>query len=142
MGDNPHMAERLRHSSSDSPGAQPAAAAHGWGQEPPEQRRQLHERVLVQRSEFRSQLAHHVLHTYEHGVRHGGPRDTKLAALELLGALHDLQAIVQEHIRAAVDECRIRHATWAQIGDVLGVTRQSAHERYTPATRPASSSDR
>lgn len=36
-----------------------------------------------------------------------------------------------EHgLRLAVQIARERGASWAEIGDVLGVTRQSAHERF------------
>ena len=108
-----------------------ATALGHWGQELREQAIQLRDQVLAQRRQFRTRLAHQLLGYYEHNVRRSGSRHTKPAKLELLAALHELEAILSEHISAAVEDCRTSNATWAQIGDALGVTRQAAHERYT-----------
>ena len=41
---------------------------------------------------------------------------------------------VERMLREAVDAARTDGATWAEIGDALGVTRQAAHERFSKAT--------
>jgi hypothetical protein len=87
---------------------------------------------MLRRRQFRTQLAHGLLGHYERQIRRSSSRDAKLARLELLAALHELETVLHEHVSAAVNDCRTSSATWAQIGDALGVTRQAAHERYTP----------
>ncbi len=39
---------------------------------------------------------------------------------------------VEETLQGWVGRARTLGATWAQIGDVLGMTRQSAWERFAP----------
>jgi hypothetical protein len=48
-------------------------------------------------------------------------------ALRAVGALHRLAEQVEA---AAVARARERGWTWEQIGDALGVTRQSAHTKH------------
>ena len=43
---------------------------------------------------------------------------------------------VQERIRERVLQARRAGATWADIGDVLGITRQSAHTTYAKLEQP------
>ncbi|MEV6558856.1 helix-turn-helix domain-containing protein [Nocardia sp. NPDC051756] len=47
--------------------------------------------------------------------------------LRAVGALHRLAEQVE---RAAVAHARTQGWTWEQIGDALGVTRQSAHTKH------------
>jgi hypothetical protein len=49
---------------------------------------------------------------------------------ELLEDAGRLVAGAEQALRMAVVAERLRGASWAQIGETLGVTRQSAHERY------------
>lgn len=59
--------------------------------------------------------------------------DGELEALEALAALQDS---VQLQLAAAVAGYREgpAQASWAAVGDALGITRQSAHERFAHAT--------
>ncbi len=60
--------------------------------------------------------------------------DEPLAALRVLtDSEHELDRIRREQVVAA----RSAGASWQQIGDALGVTRQSAWESFTAATRDA-----
>jgi hypothetical protein len=61
-----------------------------------------------------------------------------LAALRVLtDSEHELDRIRREQVIAA----RSAGASWQQIGDALGVTRQSAWESFTAATRDALASN-
>ena len=58
--------------------------------------------------------------------------DEPLAALRVLtDSEHELDRIRREQVIAA----RSAGASWQQIGDALGVTRQSAWESFTATTR-------
>jgi hypothetical protein len=54
------------------------------------------------------------------------------AALANLPNVARAQAQVEESLRGWVRRARQLGATWAQIGDALGITRQSAWERFAP----------
>src|SRR6266496_1662677 len=56
--------------------------------------------------------------------------DAHLRPGELLEEAGRLVAGAEQALRMAVVAERLRGASWAQIGETLGVTRQSAHERY------------
>jgi ATP-dependent protease Clp ATPase subunit len=52
----------------------------------------------------------------------------------LLGGLHRRSSVIQQEqrlIQEAVSTLRQRGTTWAKIGEALGVSRQSAWERYS-----------
>lgn len=54
-------------------------------------------------------------------------------------ALHLLASIVAEagrHLPAAVTDARDQGCSWAQIADLLGVTRASAWQRYATPRQP------
>jgi hypothetical protein len=104
-----------------------------WSPEARERSRELADEFLAQRERFRAQLAKQTVLTFESQIRQGGSRHGKLSALELLSALHDLEAVLRQHISVTVSECRARKASWAQIGESLAVTRQAAHHRFTSA---------
>jgi hypothetical protein len=61
--------------------------------------------------------------------------DGHLRAGELLEEATRLVAGAEATLRMGVVAERLRGTSWAQIGDALGVTRQSAHERYAPFER-------
>lgn len=50
--------------------------------------------------------------------------------LAVIKALRVTQAHISFHLNAAVGAARARELSWELIGDALGVTRQTAHERY------------
>lgn len=51
-------------------------------------------------------------------------------AADRLEALHAVAAAVAVDTEEAITELRQTGATWADVGQVLGVTRQAAHQRY------------
>jgi hypothetical protein len=61
------------------------------------------------------------------------PADPLEALRELAGADAELEALRRERVAAA----RRQGATWDQIGESLAMSRQSAWEYYTRATRKA-----
>jgi hypothetical protein len=68
----------------------------------------------------------------------GGSDPARARRAQLLTARLDFIRLAAQHIadaermlRSAVDDARHAGATWQQIGDVLGTTRQAAHERFT-----------
>jgi hypothetical protein len=50
--------------------------------------------------------------------------------LVILDALADMQAILQQVERAAVDEAREQGATWSQVAEALNRTRQAVEQRF------------
>ena len=50
--------------------------------------------------------------------------------LVILDALTDMQEILQQIERAAVDEARAQGASWSQIGEALKRTRQAVEQRF------------
>jgi hypothetical protein len=50
--------------------------------------------------------------------------------LVILDALTDMQEILQQVERAAVDEARARGATWSQVAEALNRTRQAVEQRF------------
>ena len=61
------------------------------------------------------------------------PKDPLAALRVLTECEHELERIRREQVVAA----RAAGASWQQIGDALGVSRQSAWEAFTAATRAA-----
>lgn len=51
--------------------------------------------------------------------------------LEQLPRVAHAADMVEEHLKIWVDEARRRGITWAAIGEALGMTRQSAWERFS-----------
>ena len=56
------------------------------------------------------------------------PTDTLLGFLRNQGAIHEN---VQKRLEEAVDTLREREVSWAAIGEMLGVSRQAAWERFS-----------
>lgn len=54
------------------------------------------------------------------------------AEIAVLVALTTRRAEIDASMPAAVNAAREAGATWQQIGDALGMTRQSAHVKYAP----------
>ncbi|MDX2591496.1 hypothetical protein PV343_04250 [Streptomyces sp. WI03-4A] len=53
-------------------------------------------------------------------------------AAELAGQLQELAlALIEEHVK----HCRTHGSSWADIGAVLGVTRQAVQQRFSGATK-------
>jgi hypothetical protein len=67
------------------------------------------------------------------GVSEQLPQDPLSALRVLTQSEHELERIRREQVIAA----RATGASWQQIGDALGVTRQSAWESFTAETRAA-----
>lgn len=65
------------------------------------------------------------------------PKDPLSALRVLTESEHELERIRREQVIAA----RAAGASWQQIGDALGVSRQSAWEAFTAATRAALSAN-
>ncbi len=61
------------------------------------------------------------------------PQDPLAALRVLTESEHELERIRREQVISA----RAAGASWQQIGDALGVSRQSAWEAFTAATRAA-----
>ena len=58
------------------------------------------------------------------------PADTR--ALQAIARLTDLRKEVEAAILEAVREARRDRRTWAEVGAMLGVTRQAAQHKYAP----------
>ena len=58
------------------------------------------------------------------------PLDTR--ALQRLSKLADMREDVDEAIVEAVREARRQRSTWAEVGAMLGVTKQAAQQRFAP----------
>ena len=50
--------------------------------------------------------------------------------LVILDALRDMQEILQQIERAAVEEARAQGATWSQVAEALNRTRQAVEQRF------------
>ena len=53
--------------------------------------------------------------------------------LDMLGAVRLVELHAAATRRAIVADARAEGRTWQEIGDALGITRQSAHERFGSA---------
>ncbi len=58
------------------------------------------------------------------------PADGILAPLETVTVVRSLARLVEEGLREAVQKARQAGHTWAEIGDLLGTTRQAAFQRF------------
>jgi hypothetical protein len=92
-------------------------------------RAQLHRDELVE-SRRVERLVERTLRMFEGRVVAAGPERGKVPGLLVLGALARLKTALGNRIDAQVGVCRDTGATWADIAAALGVTRQTAHERY------------
>jgi hypothetical protein len=60
----------------------------------------------------------------------GVPPDTALTPLEDIIIIRSLTRIVEDGMRQAVQRARQAGHTWAEIGELLGTTRQAAFQRF------------
>jgi hypothetical protein len=60
----------------------------------------------------------------------GVPADAALAPLEAVRVVHSLAPLVEEGLREAVQNARHAGHTWAELGELLGTTRQAAFQRF------------
>jgi len=60
----------------------------------------------------------------------GVPPDPLLTPLTTVTAVRSLARVVEEGLREAVQNARQAGHTWAEIGELLGTTRQSAFQRF------------
>lgn len=57
-------------------------------------------------------------------------RSTTTSAVERLAVLRKIERALTAETISSVEDALNQGATWQQIGDALGVTRQAAHSRY------------
>jgi hypothetical protein len=60
----------------------------------------------------------------------GVPEDAALAPLEAVAMVRSLARVVEDGMREAVQQARQAGHTWAEIGELLGTTRQAAFQRF------------
>jgi hypothetical protein len=58
------------------------------------------------------------------------PPDAALAPLQAVAVIQSLARLVEDGMREAVQAARQAGHTWAEIGDLLGTTRQAAFQRF------------
>jgi hypothetical protein len=58
------------------------------------------------------------------------PRERRKQKLDELRRVHDRRTSLERHEFEVICRARIDDATWADIGDQLGMSRQAAHRRY------------
>ena len=58
------------------------------------------------------------------------PADAELAPLDAIAVIRSLARIVEDGMREAVQSARRAGHTWAEIGELLGTTRQAAFQRF------------
>ena len=58
------------------------------------------------------------------------PADAALAPLDAVAVIRSLARLVEDGMREAVQLARQAGHTWAEIGDLLGTTRQAAFQRF------------
>ena len=87
-------------------------------------------RELAEAARSVERLAERTLSVFEARVHVGSGRTGKAQHLAGLAALGRLRVLIERRIAVAVEAGRQEAATWAEIAVALGVTRQTAHERY------------
>lgn len=65
-----------------------------------------------------------------------GPSAETLSALDAIAFVRGAASAVDEGMRAVVQRARDAGHTWAEIGEVLGTTRQAAFQRFGRPTDP------
>jgi hypothetical protein len=61
--------------------------------------------------------------------------------LRAIAATRSLETIVDDTLRALVEQARAAGHTWAEIGEILHVSRQAAFQRFGGGRRPAAGED-
>ncbi|OKH72800.1 hypothetical protein EB73_08420 [Mycobacterium sp. SWH-M3] len=73
----------------------------------------------------------HVVVGYLHSFGQGSPAATTQGyILDILTVLHGIEKRCAELIQNSVNGARREGATWAEIGERLGISKQTAHSRY------------
>ena len=67
---------------------------------------------------------------------HTGPGNVRDGLRQAVLLRNRTHAVLEVLIADGVRQCRINGATWVRIGALLGVARQSAHDRYAHLDRP------
>ena len=60
----------------------------------------------------------------------GVPADAALTPLEAVNVVRSLARVVEDGLREAVQNARQAGHTWAEVGELLGTTRQAAFQRF------------
>ena len=71
------------------------------------------------------------------GVLRAGDDGSRGQALRAIAATRSLDMIVEDILRALVDQARAAGHTWAEIGELLHVSRQAAFQRFGGGHRPS-----
>jgi hypothetical protein len=58
------------------------------------------------------------------------PAEAQLGPLPTVGVIRSLARVVEEGMREAVQQARQAGHTWAELGELLGTTRQAAFQRF------------
>jgi hypothetical protein len=58
------------------------------------------------------------------------PAEAQLGPLEAVGVIRSLARVVEDGMREAVQQARRAGHTWAELGELLGTTRQAAFQRF------------
>lgn len=59
-----------------------------------------------------------------------GDTETAKVILARVSALNELQSVANNTIRDFVADARTEHASWAQVGDALDMSKQGAQQRF------------
>jgi hypothetical protein len=94
-----------------------------------EQRARMH-REIAAATRSVERLAERTLRGFQARIGLGTPSDEKGRALLLLAGLERLRVLIDRQIEETVAVGRRGGASWAEIAKALGVTRQTAHQRY------------
>jgi hypothetical protein len=70
-----------------------------------------------------------------------GEHDSPGQVMRAIAATRSLEMIVQDTLRTLVEQARAAGHTWAEIGELLHVTRQAAFQRFGARTPPADRGD-
>lgn len=70
------------------------------------------------------------------GVLRAGDDGSRGQVMRAIAATRSLDMIVEDTLRALVEQARAAGHTWAEIGELLHVTRQAAFQRFGGGQRP------
>jgi hypothetical protein len=71
------------------------------------------------------------------GVLRAGDDGSRGQVMRAIAATRSLDMIVEDTLRALVEQARTAGHTWAEIGELLHVSRQAAFQRFGGGRRPA-----
>jgi hypothetical protein len=67
--------------------------------------------------------------------------DVRATSLDRLRSLHELEGLVDEFVLREVSGAREDGASWGEIGEKLGVSKQAAAKRFVPLVATLGGSD-